>query len=108
VAAAPLDAYVQGSAASGVDTANGGWVEMRLRASGPRWYLFQMVLAVVVLDALAIAAYSFTGLRLAGPNVRTAFTAGWTLATAIIVGIGLRRIRLARGRGTATRRRPGA
>ena len=81
---------------------------MRVRATGARRYLFQMVLAVVVLDALAIAAYTFTDLRLAGPRARTAFTAGWTLATAVIVGIGLRRIRLSRGRGPATRRRPGA
>ena len=82
---------------------------MRVRASGARLYLFQMVLAVVVLDAVAIAAYSWTGLRFAGPNVRTAFTAIWTLATAVIVGVGLRRIRLARGRGVAPRgRAPGA
>ena len=79
---------------------------MRLRASGARLYLFQMVVAVVVLDAVAIAAYNWTGLRYAGPTVRTAFTAVWTLATAIIVGVGLRRIRLARGRPQPPTRGP--
>lgn len=69
---------------------------MRFSASGPRLYLFQMVLGVVVLDAIALAAYRFTSLREAGPNTRLVFTVLWTIATAVVVGIGLRRIRLAR------------
>jgi uncharacterized membrane protein YeiH len=55
-----------------------------------------MVLAVVVLDAVALAAYHLAGIRGAGPNTRMAFTVVWTVATALIVGVGLRRIRLAR------------
>jgi hypothetical protein len=78
---------------------------MRFRASGPRLYLFQMVLAVVVLDAVAIALYQLTPIRTAGSGTRTTFTALWTLATAIIVGLGLRRMRLARrGPGPGVRR----
>ena len=72
---------------------------MRFHASGARLYLFQMVLAVVVLDAAALAAFKLTDLRFAGPNVRLAFTIAWTVATALIVGVGLRRIRLARRGG---------
>ena len=70
---------------------------MRFHASGPRLYLFQMVIGVVVLDAIAIAAFRFTSLRDAGPDARLAFTVVWTVATALIVGIGLRRIRRSRG-----------
>lgn len=69
---------------------------MRFHASGARLYLFQMVLAVVALDAVAIAAYQLTDLRLASPNVRLTFTVLWSVATALVVGVGLRRIRLAR------------
>lgn len=69
---------------------------MRFRASGPRLYLFQMVLAVVVLDAIAIAIYEFAGVRTAGPDARLVFTVVWTVATAAVVGLGLRRIRRAR------------
>jgi hypothetical protein len=72
---------------------------MRFNASGPRLYLFQMVLAVVALDAVAIAVYSFAGIRTAGPDTRLAFTVIWTVATAIVVGLGLRRIRRARTGG---------
>ena len=69
---------------------------MRFRASGPRLYLFQMVLGVVVLDALALLIYSLAGLRSAGPNARLVFTVVWTVATALVVGVGLRRIRRSR------------
>jgi len=69
---------------------------MRFDASGPRLYLFQMVLAVVVLDAVAIAVYRFGSVRTAGPDTRLVFTVVWTVATAVVVGLGLRRIRRAR------------
>ena len=72
---------------------------MRFNASGPRLFLFQMVLAVVVLDAVALAVYRFAGLRTAGPNTRLVFTVVWTVATALVVGVGLRRIRRARSGG---------
>jgi len=69
---------------------------MRVHASGARLYLFEMVVAVVVLDAAAIAAFKLTDLRFASPDVRLAFTIVWTVATALVVGLGLRRIRHAR------------
>jgi hypothetical protein len=69
---------------------------MRFAASGPRLFLFQMVIAVVALDAIAIAIYGVAGLRSAGPNTRLVFTVVWTVATALVVGVGLRRIRRAR------------
>ena len=79
----------------------GGRIGRSPNALAARRALFWMVLAVVVLDAAAIALYSYTGLRAAGGATRTAFTALWTLATAVSVGVGLRRIRLRRraGRG---------
>jgi carbon starvation protein CstA len=78
---------------------------MRVDASGPRLYLFQMVLAVVVLDAVAIAVYRFAGIRAAGSDTRLVFTVVWTVATALVVGLGLRRIRRARtGSPRAARR----
>jgi hypothetical protein len=62
------------------------------RAEGRR-LLFQMVLAVVVLDAAAIGAYTVAGIATAGPRVRTLFTAVWTIVTAVVVAVGMRRIR---------------
>lgn len=67
----------------------------RLRSPAAR-HLLVMVASVLVLDALALAAYFLGGVREAGPTVRNAFTAAWTVATLVIVGIGLRRIRQAR------------
>lgn len=73
------------------------------RAEGRR-LLFQMVLAVVVLDAAAIGLYTAAGIATAGAGVRTAFTAVWTLATLAVVGAGMWRIRRWR-RGAAPGRR---
>ncbi len=64
----------------------------RLRTPAHR-HLVAMVLGVVVLDALAVGAYFFAGVRVAAPGVRTAFTVVWTVATLAIVGVSLRRIR---------------
>lgn len=62
------------------------------RAEGRR-LLFQMVLAVVVLDAAAIGLYTASGMATAGSNTRTAFTLVWMLATLAVVGTGMWRIR---------------
>ncbi|MFL5574951.1 MAG: hypothetical protein ACJ79S_03135 [Gemmatimonadaceae bacterium] len=61
------------------------------RAEGRR-LLFQMVLAVVVLHAAAIALYTAAGIATAGANARRAFVVVWTLATFAVVAVGLRRI----------------
>jgi hypothetical protein len=55
-----------------------------------------MVVGVIALDALAVGVYYLAGVRRAAPELRTAFTVVWTLATLVIVGVGLRRIRRAR------------
>ena len=67
----------------------------RLRSPAHR-HLVVMVVSVVVLHAVAIAAYHLADLAAASRPVRTAFTAAWTIATAVIVGVGLGRIRKAR------------
>ena len=66
--------------------------------SEARRQLFAMVLSIVVLDAVAIALYYGAGLSTASRDVRTAFTAAWTVATLAVAGLGLRRIRRERRR----------
>ena len=71
-------------------------------------YLMWMVLAVVVLDAVAIGLYSQLHIRNAAPRTQALFTGGWTLVTLIVVLTGMTRIRAARVRwrsGTAVRPR---
>ena len=67
----------------------------RLRSPAAR-HLVVMVAAVTALDAAAIAAYYLAGIASASTATRNAFTAVWMIATVIIVGTGLRRIRRAR------------
>lgn len=61
--------------------------------SEARRQLFAMVLSIVVLDAVAIALYYGADLATARGEVRTAFAAAWTVATLVVAGLGLRRIR---------------
>ena len=68
---------------------------LRLRSPAAR-HLLVMLAAVIALDAAAIAVYYLADIPSATAGVRNAFTAAWTIATVIIVGIGLRRIRRAR------------
>ena len=61
-------------------------------------HLAVMVGSVLVVHALAIAVYYAAHIAAAAPRVRQGFTTAWTLATLVVVGVGLRRIRRARGR----------
>ena len=63
-----------------------------------RRHLFTMVVSVVALDAVAIALYYLAGLADAGAGVRNAFTVAWTVATLVVVGMGLGRVRRERHR----------
>ena len=62
----------------------------------PRSELLRLVVAVVVIDLLAIGAYALGGVGSASPKSRIAFAAVWTVATLVAVLIGLRRLREAR------------
>ena len=70
---------------------------IRLRSPSHR-HLITMVVLVIVLDAVAIGVYHLAALQSASQGMRNAFTAAWTLATLVIVGVNLRRIRRERSR----------
>ena len=56
----------------------------------------QLVLGVVLLDAVAIGIYYLAGIPHASQRTQTIFVSIWTAATAITVAVLLRRVRLAR------------
>ena len=58
--------------------------------------MLRLVIAVFVIDLLAIGAYVFGGVGAASPRTRIVFAAIWTLATLVVVLVGLRRLREAR------------
>lgn len=58
--------------------------------------LLQLVLAVLVVDALFIAGYLLFRLSLAANPVKIAYTAGWTVAALLVVLRALTRIRTLR------------
>lgn len=62
----------------------------------PRSELLRLVIGVMVIDIVAIGAYTFGGIGAAAPRTRIAFAAVWTVATLVVVLIGLRRLREAR------------
>ena len=62
----------------------------------PRGELLRLVLGVLAIDILAIGAYTFGGFGNASPRTRIVFAAVWTVATLVVVLIGLRRLREAR------------
>jgi hypothetical protein len=55
--------------------------------------VFQLVLGVVVLDAVALGIWYATGISHARYNTRMGFTVVWTIATALTVAMLLRRVR---------------
>lgn len=61
--------------------------------------LLRLVIGVLVVDILAIGTYAFGGFSSASPRTRIAFAAVWTIATLLVVLIGLRRLREARMAG---------
>jgi hypothetical protein len=56
-------------------------------------------MAVVLLDAVAMTIFYGAGLAHAAPRTRTVFLIGWSIATAIVVGVLLRRVRQVRWEG---------
>ncbi len=61
-----------------------------------RQVTLQLVLAVTALDAVAIALFYLSGIERAAPRAQMVFTAGWVLATVLVVVVMLRRVRKAR------------
>jgi hypothetical protein len=56
----------------------------------------QLVLGVVLLDAVAIGIYYLTDMAHRPQQTQTIFVVVWTAATAVTVAVLLRRVRLAR------------
>jgi lysylphosphatidylglycerol synthetase-like protein (DUF2156 family) len=65
--------------------------------------VFHLVIAVVVLDAVALGVYYLAGIPTAPSRTRTIFIVTWTVATAATVAVLLRRVRLARDAGRRRR-----
>lgn len=55
-----------------------------------------LVVSVLAVDAAAIAVYYLSGLDQAGTRTRIVFTIVWTVATLLVVLLGLTRIRATR------------
>jgi hypothetical protein len=60
--------------------------------------VLQLVMAVVLLDALAMTIFYGTDLAHGPTRARNVYLIGWSVVTAIVVGVMLRRVRLARMR----------
>ncbi|HEX6643100.1 MAG TPA: hypothetical protein VF037_00365 [Gemmatimonadales bacterium] len=67
--------------------------------------VIRLVVGILVVDALAIGAYFLGGFTSASGRTRLVFVAGWTLASLVVVLVGLNRIREARTE-SMRRRRP--
>ncbi len=67
-----------------------------VRRAALRKATVQLVAGVVLLDAIAMAIYYGAGLAYAPARTRNLFVVGWTVATAIVVAVLLRRVRMAR------------
>lgn len=67
-----------------------------IRRAALRGATLQLVLGVVMLDAVALAVYYLGGIAHAPERTRMIFAVTWTVATAITVAILLRRVRLTR------------
>jgi hypothetical protein len=86
-------------------TAGGGPDDPRpTKRAAMRRATLHLVLGVVALDAVALAIYRFGGIEHDVPRTRTIFTAVWMVATAVVVGLLLRRVRRARSLGQRARR----
>lgn len=67
-----------------------------LRRAALRRTTLQLVLGVVVLDAVALGVYYFGGIAQRTSRTQMTFTVVWTVATALTVAVLLRRVRVAR------------
>ena len=66
------------------------------RRAALRKATLQLVAGVVVLDAVALAAWYGGGVSHAAAQTRTIFTVVWLVATAVTVAVLLRRVRAVR------------
>ena len=66
------------------------------RKAAMRRTTLQLLLGVVLLDAVAIGIYQLAGIAHRPQQIQVIFVAVWTAATAITVAVLLRRVRLAR------------
>jgi hypothetical protein len=69
------------------------------RRAALRRTTLQLVLGVVALDAVALGIYYLVGIEQTSTNTRTAFVVVWTVATALVVAVLLRRVRRSRAIG---------
>ncbi len=69
------------------------------RRSRMRGLLVRMIITVVALDALAIGGYRVWRVDLAAARTRMLFTILWTVVSAVVVAVWLRRIRALRTEG---------
>ena len=58
--------------------------------------VLNLVVSIVLLDAVAMTVYYFAGIEHAPTRTRWIFVIGWSVATAILAGYLLRRVRLVR------------
>ncbi|HEY2025414.1 MAG TPA: hypothetical protein VGG78_00310 [Gemmatimonadaceae bacterium] len=67
-----------------------------VRRAALRKATLQLVAGVVLLDAVALGLYYLAGIAYAPERTRTIFVVVWTLATALVVALLLKRVRAAR------------
>jgi len=61
--------------------------------------VLRLVMAVVLLDAVAMTIFYGAGLAHAASRTRNAYLIAWSIATAIVVGVLLRQVRKVRWEG---------
>jgi len=61
--------------------------------------VLQLVMAVVLLDAVAMTIFYGAGLAHGSTRTRNVFLIAWSIVTAIVVGVFLRRVRKVRWEG---------
>ena len=68
------------------------------KLAGLRRATLHLVIGVVVLDAVALGGYYLGGVAHAAPRTQTTYAMVWTVATALVVAVLLKRVRRARFR----------
>ena len=61
--------------------------------------VLQLVMAVVLLDAVAMTVFYGTGVVHGATRTRNVYLIGWSVLTALLVGVMLRRVRKVRWEG---------
>lgn len=76
--------------------AAGAGVRVSARTDAMRRALFLLVGSVVALDAVVLALYVGLGIASKPSEWRTGFVVVWIVATGVVVGFGMKRLREAR------------